>query len=126
MFRKIILGVAAMALAGAALPAAAQQINTDAPLRLVVPFTPGTGIDIIARQLQPHLAERLDRAVVVENKPGASGNIGTNDVVRAAPDGTSLLVTVSTVVMNASLFPQLPFDPVEDLDAVAQTSWGQL
>ncbi len=125
MIRTVKLGLAAVALATAALPAAA-QLGSDAPLRLVVPFTPGTGIDLIARQLQPHLSERLDRPVVVENKPGASGNIGTNDVVRSDPDGNSLLVTVSTVVMNATLFPQLPFDPVADLDAVAQTSWGQL
>jgi tripartite-type tricarboxylate transporter receptor subunit TctC len=96
------------------------------PLRLVVPFTPGTGIDLVARTVGPRLGERLGRAVVVENKPGASGNIGTEAVVRAAPNGTTLLVSVNTLVMNRSLYPNLPFDPVKDLVPVGLTSWGQL
>jgi tripartite-type tricarboxylate transporter receptor subunit TctC len=64
--------------------------------------------------------------VVVENRAGASGNIGTEAVVRAAPNGSTLLVSVNTLVMNRSLYPQLPFDPVKDLMPVALTSWGQL
>ncbi len=115
--------LAALALALTA-PVAAQSSNT--PIYLIVPFTPGTGIDIIARQVGPRLSERLGRPVVVENKAGASGNIGTSHVVRSRPDGNTLLVTVSTLVMNASLFPDLPFDPVKDLDPVSMTSWGQL
>lgn len=119
--RRWLAGLAMIALLA---PASAQLAN--APIHLVVPFTPGTGIDMIARQVGPRLGEKLGRPVVVENKAGASGNIGTSHVVRAQPDGDTLLVTVSTVVMNASLFPDLPFDPVEDLDAVSLTSWGQL
>jgi len=102
-------------------PAAAQP-----PLRLVVPFTPGTGIDLIARTVGPRLGERLGRAVVVDNRVGASGNIGTEAVVRAAPNGATLLVSVNTLVMNRSLYPKLPFDPVKDLVPVSLTSWGQL
>ena len=98
----------------------------DSPIRLIVPFTPGTGIDLIARTLGPKLSERLGRPVVVDNRAGASGNIGTEAVVRAAPNGSTLLVTVNTLVMNASLYPQLAFDPVKDLTPVSQTSWGQL
>jgi len=64
--------------------------------------------------------------VVVENRVGASGNIGTEAVVRAAPDGSTLLVSVNTLVMNRSLYPQLSFDPVHDLEPISQTSWGQL
>lgn len=97
-----------------------------APLRLMVPFTPGTGIDLIARTLGPKLSERLNRPVVVENRVGASGNIGTEAVVRVAPDGSTLLVSVNTLVMNRSLYPQLSFDPVHDLEPISQTSWGQL
>ena len=97
-----------------------------APLRLIVPFTPGTGIDLIARTVGPKLAERLGRPVVVDNRAGASGNIGTEAVVRAAPNGQTLLVSVNTLVMNRSLYPQLPFDPVKDLVPVSLTSWGQL
>lgn len=114
-----------LALSGGAVraqaPAAAQ-----APLRLIVPFTPGTGIDLIARTVGPRLGERLGRPVVVDNRPGASGNIGTEAVVRAAPNGGTLLVSVNTLVMNRSLYPQLPFDPVKDLVPVSLTSWGQL
>jgi tripartite-type tricarboxylate transporter receptor subunit TctC len=98
----------------------------QAPLRLIVPFTPGTGIDLIARTVGPKLADRLGRPVVVDNRAGASGNIGTEAVVRAAPNGSTLLVSVNTLVMNRSLYPQLPFDPVKDLLPVSLTSWGQL
>lgn len=102
------------------------QPATQAPLRLIVPFTPGTGIDLIARTVGPKLAERLGRPVVVDNRAGASGNIGTEAVVRAAPNGQTLLVSVNTLVMNRSLYPKLPFDPVKDLMPVSLTSWGQL
>jgi tripartite-type tricarboxylate transporter receptor subunit TctC len=104
-------------------PPAAQA---QAPLRLIVPFTPGTGIDLVARTVGPKLGERLGRAVVVDNRAGASGNIGTEAVVRAAPNGSTLLVSVNTLVMNRSLYPNLPFDPVKDLVPVSLTSWGQL
>jgi tripartite-type tricarboxylate transporter receptor subunit TctC len=117
-----LLALVAMAPAGAQGPTPA----TQAPLRLIVPFTPGTGIDLIARTVGPKLADRLGRAVVVDNRAGASGNIGTEAVVRAAPNGGTLLVSVNTLVMNRSLYPQLPFDPVKDLLPVSLTSWGQL
>lgn len=105
---------------------AAQGAAPAGPLRLIVPFTPGTGIDLIARTLGPKLGERFARPVVVDNRPGASGNTGTEAVVRAAPDGSTLLVSVNTLVMNRSLFTNLSFDPVRDLQAVSLTSWGQL
>ena len=109
---------------------AAQPAQTaalpQAPIRLIVPFTPGPGIDLIARTVGPRLSERLGRPVMVDNRAGASGNIGTEAVVRAAPNGSTLLVTVNTLVMNASLYPQLAFDPVKDLTPVSLTSWGQL
>ena len=106
--------------------ALAQPSATQAPLKLIVPFTPGTGIDLIARTLGPKLAQKLNRPVVVENRVGASGNIGTEAVVRAAPDGATLLVSVNTLVMNRALYPGLSFDPVKDLAPVSLTSWGQL
>jgi len=122
------LGAFSMGNASAQAPttALAPMLSSAPPLRLIVPFTPGTGIDIVARTVGPRLAERLGRPVVVENRAGASGNIGTEAVVRAAPNGSTLLVSVNTLVMNASLYPQLPFDPVKDLTPVTLTSWGQL
>ena len=119
MNRRLLL-----ALAAAFTPPALQAQTT--PLRLVVPFTPGTGIDLIARTVGPKLSERLGRPVVVDNRPGASGNLGTEAVVRAAPDGNTLLVTVNTLVMNRALYPKAGFDPLKDLDPVSLTSWGQL
>ena len=118
----------ALALSAAAQSAPTPVANTVSPnaLRMIVPFTPGTGIDLIARTVGPKLAERLARPVVVDNRVGASGNIGTEAVVRAAPNGATLLVSVNTLVMNRSLYPKLPFDPIKDLVPVALTSWGQL
>jgi len=114
------LGVSAQA------PQAAAAAVSGVPLKLIVPFTPGTGIDIVARTVGPRLSQRLNRPVVVENRTGASGNIGTEAVVRAPADGNTLLVSVNTLVMNKGLYPQLPFDPVKDLVPVSLTSWGQL
>ena len=121
LMRRALAATLLLAVAGTA---AAQ--TADAPLKLIVPFTPGTGIDLIARTVGPKLSERLKRPVVVENRAGASGNIGTEAVVRAAPDGSTLLVSVNTLVMNRSLYPQMTFDPVRDLTPIGLTSWGQL
>ncbi|HWP13564.1 MAG TPA: tripartite tricarboxylate transporter substrate binding protein [Ramlibacter sp.] len=122
----VTLVVAALAAFGAAAQAPAPAATAQGPLRLIVPFTPGTGIDLIARTVGPRLGERLGRPVVVDNRSGASGNIGTEAVVRSPPNGSTLLVSVNTLVMNRSLYPQLPFDPVKDLVPVTLTSWGQL
>ena len=102
------------------------QTDSQATIKLVVPFTPGTGIDLIARQVGPHLSQRLGRPVIVDNKPGASGNLGTQEVVRAPADGSTLLVSVNTLVMNRALYSKLAFDPLKDLEPVTLTSWGQL
>lgn len=124
--RRATLAMACAAGLGLAAPMVLAQAPADGPLKLIVPFTPGTGIDLIARTVGPRLAERLKRPVVVENRAGASGNIGTEAVVRAPADGSTLLVSVNTLVMNRSLYPQLGFDPVKDLAPIALTSWGQL
>jgi len=124
--RRALLAAASLLAAVSIAPASWAQAAAAAPIKLIVPFTPGTGIDLIARTVGPKLAERLGRPVVVDNRAGASGNLGTEAVVRAAPDGTTLLVTVNTLVMNRALYPNLAFDPVRDLDPVSLTSWGQL
>lgn len=90
----------------------------DQPITLVVPYTPGTGIDLIARQLSARLPARLGQPVVVENVAGASGNIGSERVARAKPDGYTLLVQVNTLVMNRSLYRSLSYDPVADFAPV--------
>src|SRR4051812_27307449 len=100
---KAFLRAAAAALAFVALQVAAQVPLGSVPLKLVVPFTPGTGIDIIARTVGPRLGQKLNRPVVIENKAGASGNIGTEFVVHSPADGNTLLVSVNTLVMNRAL-----------------------
>ncbi len=107
-----------------ALPARAQA--PDGPVTLVVPYTPGTGPDTLARLLSPFLTARLGQPVVVENRAGASGNIGTAAVARAAPDGRTLMVQPNTFVMNPSLFRQVPYDPVRAFAPVALLSRGDL
>src|SRR5688572_26495051 len=118
--------LAALSLCALAPLAQAQPGGGGVPLKLVVPFSPGTGIDIVARTGGPRLGPELGRPVFVKNRAGASGNIGTEAVVHAHPDGNTLLVSVNTLVMNRGLYPQLPFDPVKDLVPVSLTSWGQL
>ncbi|KWT97210.1 MULTISPECIES: tripartite tricarboxylate transporter substrate binding protein [unclassified Variovorax] len=106
--------------------AAAAQAWPDQPITLVVPYTPGTGIDLIARQLSARLPAVLGQPVVVDNVPGASGNIGSEKVARAKPDGYTLLVQVNTLVMNKSLYKTLAYDPLNDFTPVSLTSWGTL
>lgn len=119
--KKLALGLAL----AAAIPSAFAAWPSQ-PITLVVPYTPGTGIDLIARQLSAQLPEALGQPVIVDNVPGASGNIGSEKVARAKPDGYTLLVQVNTLVMNKPLYKNLPYDPVADFAPVAQTSWGTL
>lgn len=119
-FRSLVFSIAAVLVAGPALAWPDQAIT------LVVPYTPGTGIDLVARQLAARLPQKLGQPVIVENVAGASGNIGSDRVARAKPDGYTLMVQVNTLVMNKSLYKSLPYDPVNDFTPVALTSWGTL
>ena len=95
-------------------------------IRLIVPFTPGTGMDTIARTVSPRLSERLGQPVVVQNMPGASGNIGTDVVAKANPDGYTLLMGANTMLMASQLYKQVPFDPVKDFAPVSMAAYGTL
>lgn len=92
------------------------------PIRLVVTFPPGGGTDILARVLGAQLTDAWQEQVVIDNRPGASGNIGADIVSRSAPDGYTLLMVNSTFAMNAGLYPKLPFDSVRDFSAVARVA----
>ena len=94
------------------------------PLTLVVPFTPGAGVDFVARQLAARLPATLGQPVVVENVPGASGTIGAERVVRAKPDGHVLLVSAQVLVIGRSLYRSLAFDPLTDLVPVTLVARG--
>lgn len=89
------------------------------PVHLIVPYTPGTGADILARLLGPKLGERWNAAVITENKPGATGNIGTEYVAKSAPDGHTLLLVATSFGTTPALKASLPFDPVKSFAPVA-------
>ena len=121
-----LLGLFAAAMA--LMPAIAQ---TPAPypnrsIRMIVPYTPGTGIDILARVLGQKLAEKFGVPVVVDNRPGASGNIGTEAVSKAPADGYTLLMQASTHVTNAALQVSVPYDPVKGFTPIGPTAIGSL
>jgi tripartite-type tricarboxylate transporter receptor subunit TctC len=106
-------------------PAGAQRLS-DRTIFIVVPFTPGTGIDVLARLVGEELRQRWNQPVVVENKPGASGNIGTQAAARAESDGHTVMMTVNTFVMNAGLFKSLPYDPVRSFEPIVEVATGAL
>ncbi len=96
------------------------------PVTIIVPYSPGTGIDIVARTLSPRLAERLGQGFVVENKPGASGNLGAELIARAQPNGYTLMITVNTFVITPALFKTLPYDPVNDFAVAGKLATGNI
>lgn len=119
------LAVLALTAALGAAPAAAQTWPSQ-PIKVIVPFTPCTGMDIIARTVGPRLSERLGQPVVVENRPGASGNIGADFVAKAAPDGHTVMVSANTLLIAANLYKNVPFNPVTDFTPVSLAAWGTL
>jgi len=95
------------------------------PVHIVVPYTPGTGADILARVFDPKLSQRLKASFVVDNKPGATGNIGADVVAKSPPDGYTLLLTATSFTTNPALKPA-PFDPVKDFAPIALLATGAL
>jgi len=112
-----ILGAAFSALTLIGTNAQAQDFPSK-PIRLVVPFSPGGGNDTLAREVAPRLAEKLGQPVVVENKPGAGGNIGADIVAKAPSDGYTLLMASNQVVINPSLYSNMSFDVLRDLKPI--------
>jgi tripartite-type tricarboxylate transporter receptor subunit TctC len=114
------LAVLAAGLALSAHDAAAQAYPSRA-VKIVVPATPGGAIDLIARSIAEKLTGSLGQAVVVENKPGASNNLGTDFVAKSPPDGYTLVIVASSHATNKYLFKSLPYDPVKDFEPVVYT-----
>ena len=106
LHRRLLLGAALIPLCR---PALAQQFPSQT-IRLIAPFPPGGGTDTVARLLLPHLIARLGQNIVVENRSGAGGSIGSGEVARSAPDGHTLLLDAMSHVVNPTLMPGLPFD----------------
>lgn len=96
----------------------------DQPITLVVPFTPGTGVDIVARQFAPRLAATLGQPVIVENVIGAAGTIGTERVARARPDGHTLIAQSLSFVVSHVLYKGVKFDPLADFAPISLVGWS--
>jgi tripartite-type tricarboxylate transporter receptor subunit TctC len=118
--------IAAALIAAAASPAAIAQGYPSGPLRIVVPFTPGGGTDILARLLAQKLNESWGQPVVVENRPGAAGTVGTAFVAKAAGDGYTLLIVPAGYAGNPGLYKQLPYDHTRDLAPISWLASGPL
>lgn len=116
--RAIALGL--MWIAATGVSHAQQGCPKDRPIRLVVPFPAGGGTDIVARRLGDHLRKELGQPVIVENRAGATGNIGADNVAHSAPDGCTLMLTAAPFAIAPAIFKNLPFDPVRDFTSVAQ------
>src|SRR5919201_3573021 len=112
-----VITAAAAALAFAAL--AQEQQYPSKPIRIIVPLTPGSGADIAGRIIAQRMNEHWKQPVVVENRPGAGGTIGTAAVAKAEADGYTLLVQSSSHSANPAIYKSLPYDPLKDLADVA-------
>jgi tripartite-type tricarboxylate transporter receptor subunit TctC len=118
---KLLAGALSFAFAAAA---SAQAYPTKA-IRVIVPYAAGGTSDILARQIGPKLTEAWGQPVVVENKPGANGNVGADFVAKSAPDGYTLLLTdLGGLVISASVYPKLPFNPSKDFTPVVMVSYS--
>jgi tripartite-type tricarboxylate transporter receptor subunit TctC len=105
--------------------AAQAQTYPGKPIRIVVPYAAGGTSDILARQIGPKLTEAWGQPVIVENKPGANGNVGADFVAKSTPDGYTLLLTdLGGLVISASVYPKLPFNPARDFTPVVMVSYS--
>lgn len=111
--------VGALALPGLA---QAQAAYPSKPIKLVVPFAPGGGVDLIARVVGQKLGERLGQSIVVENKAGASSMLGTDQVAKSAPDGYTLLMTSTSITANQSLYKKVPYDARKDFTPIGMVA----
>ena len=122
--RRELLAAAAAAVA---LPAVGQSKDAwpSKPIRIVVPYPPGGSSDIIARAISVPLADALKQTVIIDNKPGANGNLGADFVAKSAPDGyTLLLCDVGALAISPSVYTKLPFDPSKDLRGVTMLAYS--
>ena len=121
MYRRFAVALFAFAASAAALA----QPYPSKPIRVVVPYAAGGTSDILARQIGPKLTEVWNQPVIVENKPGANGNVGADFVAKSAADGYTLLLTdVGGLVISASVYAKLPFDPAKDFSPVVMVSYS--
>ncbi len=124
--RSLVLLLAALILASLALTLptnAGAQAYPSKPIRLITPFAPGGGTDFVARLIAQKLTEKLGQQVMVDNKPGAGSNLGTELALKSPPDGYTLLVTPASYTVNPNIY-KLNFDPINDITPIVQISSG--
>jgi len=114
MFRIACASLFAILIALPAPPALTADVYPQKPIRLVIPFSPGGGTDLLARAVSDKLAEILGTSVIIDNRPGAGGTLGTAVVARAAPDGYTFLFTSASYTFTPSIIKELPYDPLKD------------
>jgi tripartite-type tricarboxylate transporter receptor subunit TctC len=112
---KLLLTMSLVALTGLV---QAQSPYPNKPIKLVVPFAPGGTTTILARLMAERMGQGLGQPMVVENKPGAGGNVGMDAVAKSASDGYTLLMGPIGLAINPALYPQMPFDPIKDLSPI--------
>ncbi len=113
---QVIAAIASLGLMAAS--AAAQTVWPSKPVKIIIPFAPGGGTDIAARHLQPHLSAVLGQPIVIENKAGGGGIIGTEQIVRSTPDGHTIGMAVSSHVSNPALYKTMPYDALKDVKPI--------
>lgn len=111
-----------IAIAVAAASVARAQDYPSRPVRIILPFSPGGGTDLLARLLSQRFNESFGQVVTVDNRAGAAGNIGADLTAKSAPDGYTLMLSTSSLAVNATLYPKLPFDARRDLIAITQVA----
>ena len=121
--RRMLLNMAASALLAAGLPATVLAQNSDfpdGPVTIVIPFSAGGGLDTLARTMQEPLSQRWGQPVVIENRPGAGGVVASSEVVRAEPDGKTIMFVAGGHALNELIYDQVPYDTIEDFTPIAQ------
>jgi tripartite-type tricarboxylate transporter receptor subunit TctC len=102
-----------------AVSTAAAQTYPSKPIKMVVPYTPGSPVDVLARVVTQHVGARLGQTIVIDNRPGAGTTIGTKAAANAEPDGYTILIGATSFIISASLYPNLDYDPVKSFAPVA-------
>ncbi len=120
--RNAVLGSAVLGTALLTVGGVHAQSYPAKPIRMIVPFSPGGSLDLVARMLARTASPELGQQVVVENRAGAGGTIGVDLVAKSAPDGYTLLIVQSSITVNPTLVPKTPYDPVRDFDAISKVS----
>ena len=118
MLRRQFLA-AGLATVGFGLTGAAAQTYPSKPIKLIVPFTPGSPVDVLARVVMQPVSVRLGQTIVIDNRPGAGTTIGTKAAAMADPDGYTLLIAATSFIISSSMYPNLDYDPIRSFAPVA-------